>query len=87
MRRRAQKKDVLSGTTTADPQRKRGWSKCEGVEEKAWKGEEGPVAGRREERVATEAGPEGGKEEPQESACHSRVSTRKHLLSPPKPPV
>jgi len=57
VRRRAQKKDVLEGTTAAEPQGKRGWSKCEGAGEKAWMGEEGPVAGGTEERVATEAGP------------------------------
>lgn len=39
---------------TAELQGKRGWYKCKRAEEKAWKGEEEPVAGGTEEGVATE---------------------------------
>lgn len=60
-------------TTPAGPQGKRSWSKCEEAEEKARKGEEGPVAGGTDERVPREAGPDGWKERANRGCSHRKV--------------
>lgn len=84
-------KDVPRGTATPDPWGKKGWSQCEGAEGKARKGEEGPVAGRTEEKVTTDAAPEGGKEEHTEGVatgkCLPYPSFNKKTPPHQKPPL